>query len=76
MAYNSDRKGYETKDGGLIRINSSGDKVRIDVYDGNQREKGGHTRDSINYDTNTGKGVLIRIIRINQIVHQKMLAAS
>ncbi len=56
MAYNSDRKGYETKDGGLIRINSSGDKVRIDVYDGNEREKGGHTRDSINYDTNTGKG--------------------
>ena len=35
MAYNSDRKGYETKDGGLIRINGSGDKVRIDVYDGN-----------------------------------------
>ena len=56
MAYNSDRKGYETKDGGLIRINGSGDKVRIDVYDGDEREKGGHTRDSINYDTNTGKG--------------------
>ena len=31
MAYNSDRKGYETKDCG-------------------------HTRDTINYDTNTGKG--------------------
>lgn len=55
MAYNSDRKGYETKDGGLIRING-GDKVRIDIYEGNEREKGGHTRDTINYDTNTGKG--------------------
>ena len=55
MAYNEDRKGYETKDGGLIRING-GDKVRIDIYEGNEREKGGHTRDTINYDTNTGKG--------------------
>lgn len=55
MAYNSDRKGYETKDGGLIRINGD-DKVRIDIYEGNEREKGGHTRDTINYDTNTGKG--------------------
>ena len=55
MAYNSDRKGYETKDGGLIRING-GDRVRIDIYEGNEREKGGHTRDTINYDTNTGKG--------------------
>lgn len=55
MAYNSDRKGYETKDGGLIRINGD-DKVRIDSYEGNEREKGGHTRDTINYDTNTGKG--------------------
>ena len=55
MAYNSDRKGYETKDGGLIRINGD-DKVRIDIYEGNEKEKGGHTRDTINYDTNTGKG--------------------
>ena len=55
MAYNEKRKGYETKDGGLIRING-GDTVRIDIYDGNEREKGGHTRDTINYDTNTGKG--------------------
>ena len=55
MAYNSDRKGYETKDGGLIRINGD-DKVRIDIYKGNEREKGEHTRDTINYDTNTGKG--------------------
>ena len=55
MAYNNDRKGYETKDGGLIRINGD-DKVRIDIYEGNEREKGGHTRDTINYDTNTGKG--------------------
>lgn len=39
MAYNPDRKGYETTDGGLIRINGSGDKVRIDVYDGDEREK-------------------------------------
>lgn len=39
MAYNSDRKGYETKDGGLIRINGD-DKVRIDIYEGNEREKG------------------------------------
>lgn len=39
MAYNSDRKGYETKDGGLIRINVD-DKVRIDIYEGNEREKG------------------------------------
>ena len=55
MAYNSDRKGYETKDGGLIRIHGD-DKVRIDIYEGNEREKGGHTRDTINYDTNSGKG--------------------
>jgi len=55
MAYSSDRKGYETKDGGLIRINGD-DKIRIDIYEGNEREKGGHTRDTINYDTNTGKG--------------------
>ena len=55
MAYNSDRKGYETKDGGLIRINGRGDKVRIDVYDKNERDSN-HTRDSIHYDTNTGEG--------------------
>lgn len=55
MAYNSDRKGYETKDGGLIRIHGD-DKVRIDIYEGNEREKGGHTRDTIHYDTNSGKG--------------------
>ncbi len=53
--YNSERKGYETKDGGLIRINGD-DKVRIDIYEGNEREKGSHTRDTINYDTNTGEG--------------------
>ena len=53
--YNSERKGFETKDGGLIRINGD-EKVRIDIYDGNEREKGGHTRDTINIDTNTGKG--------------------
>lgn len=53
--YNSDRKGYETKDGWLIRINGD-DKIRIDIYEGNEREKNGHTRDTINYDTNTGKG--------------------
>ena len=28
--YNSDRKGYETKEGGLIRINGN-DSVRIDI---------------------------------------------
>lgn len=55
MSYNKDREGYETKDGGLIRI-SGNDKVRIDIYEGNEREKEKHTRDSINYDTNTGKG--------------------
>lgn len=55
MPYNSNRKGYETKDGGLIRINGD-DKIRIDIYEGNEREKGGHIRDTINYDTNTGKG--------------------
>lgn len=55
MAYNSDRKGYETEDGGLIRING-GDKVRIDLYEGDEREKGGHIRDTLNYDTETGKG--------------------
>lgn len=55
MPYNNDRKGYETKDGGLIRI-SGDDKVRIDIYGGNEREKSGHTRDTINYDTNTGRG--------------------
>ena len=53
--YNSNRKGYETKDGGLIRING-GTRVRIDIYEGNERERGGHTRDTINYDTTTGKG--------------------
>lgn len=53
--YNSERKGFETKDGGLIRINGD-EKVRIDIYEGNEREKGGHTRDTINIDTNTGKG--------------------
>ena len=31
--YNINRKGYETKDGGLIRING-GDRVRIDIYEG------------------------------------------
>lgn len=55
MGYNPDRKGLETKDGGLIRINGTGDKVRIDVYDKDER-KPGHTRDSIHYDTKTGKG--------------------
>lgn len=55
MGYNSDRGGYETKDGGLIRIHGE-DKVRIDIYDGDEREKGGHTRDTITYDTNTGSG--------------------
>jgi hypothetical protein len=56
MPYNSDRKGFETKDGGLIRVNGSGDKVRIDIYDGDERSPGKHTRDSVNYDTNTGTG--------------------
>lgn len=56
MLYNSDRKGWETKDGGLIRVNGSSDKVRIDVYDGDERRSGGHTRDSINFDTNSGTG--------------------
>lgn len=55
MAYNNDRKGYETKDGGLIRIHGD-DKVRIDIYGGDEREKGGHTRDTITYDTSTGRG--------------------
>ena len=55
MAYNNDKKGYETKDGGLIRINGE-DKVRIDIYEGNEREKGGHMCDTINYDTNTDSG--------------------
>lgn len=55
--YNADRKGFETKDGGLIRINGN-DKVRIDIYEGNEREKNGHTRDTINLDTNTGKGTI------------------
>ena len=55
MGYNKDRKGLETKDGGLIRINGSGDKVRIDIYDKDER-KPGHSRDSIHYDTKTGKG--------------------
>lgn len=55
MSYNEERKGYETKDGGLIRI-SGDDRVRIDIYDGDERVKGGHTRDTINYDTNTGSG--------------------
>lgn len=55
MAYNNDRKGYETKDGGLIRIHGD-EKIRIDIYDGDEREKGGHTRDTITYDTNTGTG--------------------
>lgn len=55
MGYNEERKGYETKDGGLIRI-SGDDRVRIDIYDGDERVKGGHTRDSINYNTNTGSG--------------------
>ncbi len=57
MAYNKDREGYETKDGGLIRINGN-DRVRIDIYDGNERVKGEHTRDTIKYDTNTGKGTI------------------
>lgn len=56
MPYNSDRKGWETPDGGLIRVNGSGDKVRIDVYEGDERQRGGHTRDSINYDTTSGTG--------------------
>lgn len=55
--YNSDRRGYETKDGGLIRIHGD-DKVRIDIYSGNEREKGGHTRDTINYDTTNGRGTI------------------
>ena len=54
MPYNSNRKGYETKDGGVIRINGD-DKIRIDIYEDNEREKGGHIRDTINYDTNAGK---------------------
>jgi len=55
MGYNADRKGLETKDGGLIRINGSGDKVRIDIYDKDER-KPNHTRDSINLDTKKGEG--------------------
>ena len=57
MPYNEDRKGFETIDGGLIRINGD-DTVRIDIYDGDEREKGGHTRDTINFDTNTGEGTI------------------
>ncbi len=53
--YNSERKGYETKDGGLIRIHGDSE-IRIDIYSGNERTKGGHTRDTIKYDTKTGKG--------------------
>ena len=30
--HNNERKGYETKDGGLIRINGYG-TVKIDIYD-------------------------------------------
>lgn len=56
MAYSKDRKGWETKDGWLIRVNGSGDKIRIDVYEGNERASGEHTRDSIHYDTTSGKG--------------------
>lgn len=48
-------KVMKPKIGGLIRINGD-DKVRINIYDGNEREKNGHTRDTINYDTATGKG--------------------
>ncbi len=55
MPYNSDRKGYETKDGGLIRVNGSGEKVRIDLYNGDER-KSKHSRDSIHYDTKKGSG--------------------
>ena len=57
MAYNEERKGYETKDGGLIRIHGD-DKIRIDIYDGDERVKGEHSRDTIHYDTNTGKGTI------------------
>ena len=53
--YNSERKGFETKDGGLIRIHGN-DNVRIDIYKGNERKDGEHTRDTIRYDTKTGKG--------------------
>ncbi len=50
--YNEERKGFETKDGGLIIINGN-DHIRIDIYKENEREKNGH---AINYDTTTGKG--------------------
>lgn len=58
VAYNSDRKGYETKDGGLIRVNGDESEVRIDIYEGNEREHGGHTWDTIRYNTDTGKGTI------------------
>lgn len=54
-SYNKDRKGFETVDGGLIRIHGK-DSVRIDIYKGDERKEGEHSRDTIRIDTNTGKG--------------------
>ncbi len=57
LKYNKDRKGWETKDGGLIRVHDAGvGKVRIDIYDGNERLKNSHTRDTIHHDTSSGTG--------------------
>ena len=57
MYYNSDRKQYETKDDGLIRIYGD-DKIRIDIYEGDKREKRGHTKDTIKYDSNSCTGFI------------------
>ena len=35
---------------------NSEDKIRIDIYECDKREKDGHTRDTIKYDTNSCKG--------------------
>lgn len=56
MAYNPDRGGFETIDGGLIRIQDKNDdgNVRISIYDGDERDI--HDRTTINIDTNSGSG--------------------
>ena len=54
--YDPERRGWVTKDGGLIRVNSDDNKARISIYDGDERAKGGHSRDTINIDYKTGKG--------------------
>lgn len=58
--YNPNKKGFETKDGGLIRVQDKKNdgNVRISIYDGDATKKGEHDRTTINYNEKTGQGTI------------------